>query len=92
MLTSYSHYHQVQPEDTGIFKPYKCHSSCLPRRNFFSCCALNTWNNVPPHIVESSSLNNIKANLDAYLLDRQYVYFCIMSWCTGSLAFCQNLK
>ena len=56
------------------FKLYKHHSSCLPRRDFFSCCVLNTWNNLPPHIVESSSLNNFKANLDAHWRDNMCIF------------------
>ena len=55
------------------FKLYKHHSSCLPQRNFFSYRILNSWNNLPPHIVESSSLNNFKANLDAHWTDNMCI-------------------
>jgi len=56
------------------FKLYKHHSSCFPRSNFFSCRVVNAWNNFPPCIVESSSLNNFKANLDAYWTDNMYIF------------------
>jgi len=56
------------------FKLYKHHSSCLPRRNFFSYRVLNSWNNLPPHIVESSSLNNFKAKLDAHWTDNMCIF------------------
>jgi len=59
MLTNCLHYDQVLP-----FKLYKYHFFCLQQRNFFP----NAWNNMPPWIVESSSLN-FKANLDAYWTD-----------------------
>ena len=51
MLTSYSHYHQVQPENINLYS-----ISTIPLvfalKKIFSYPVLNARNNFPPHKVE----------------------------------------
>ena len=73
MLTSYSHYHQVQPENMNLYS-----ISTIPLvfalKKFFSYLVPNARNNCPPHIVEFISLKIFKANLDVCLTDNMCIF------------------
>ena len=72
MLVNCLHYHQVLPEDMNLNSTSTIPLVC--REGIFSCHVVNAWNNLPPCIVELSSLNNFKANLDTYWTDNMYIF------------------
>ena len=55
-------------------KFYKCHSSCLLQRNFFSHRVVNAWNSLPQHHIGTCSLNDFKGKLDIYWTDNVYYF------------------
>ena len=46
----------------------------LFRQSFFTNRVINTWNNLPPCIVESSSITEFKQMIDLYYTERGFVF------------------
>ena len=44
------------------------------RQSFFSNRVIDSWNNLPPLVINSSSLNEFKHNIDLYFTERGTVF------------------
>ena len=69
-LFSYSENHQgLRQHD---YKVYKMHTNKHQYKNFFTNRISNCWNKLPIYIVNSSSLNIFKNEIDRYFKDHMF--------------------
>ena len=53
-------------------KLQKPRARTLPRRNYLSVRAVNSWNGLPSHVVSAPSINSFKSRLDSHWNDIQF--------------------
>ena len=64
-------YHRTRGHNLKLFKQRADNST---RSHFFTVRVCDLWNELPEHVVNASSLNSFKNNLDAYWIDKPWLY------------------